>query len=60
MCVKDPDQMKNDTDLKFGTHIPLDHIEKVTLRADIHEKRPCHVDFPNISSITLYYVYILF
>ena len=26
VCTGPPDQMKNDTDLKFGTHTPLDHI----------------------------------
>ena len=26
LCVKPPGQTKNDTDLKFGTHTPLDHI----------------------------------
>ena len=26
ICVMPPGQTKNDTDLKFGTHIPLDHI----------------------------------
>ena len=27
-CVMPPGQTKNDTDLKFGTHTPLDHILK--------------------------------
>ena len=31
--------------------------EKVTLRAESFEKLPCHVDFPHISSITLFYLY---
>ena len=26
MCVMSPGQTKNDTDLRFGTHTPLDHI----------------------------------
>ena len=25
MCVTPPGQTENDTDLKFGTHTPLDH-----------------------------------
>ena len=26
ICVTPPGQTENDTDLKFGTHTPLDHI----------------------------------
>ena len=26
ICVAPPGHTKNDTDLKFGTHTPLDHI----------------------------------
>ena len=51
---------KKATDLKFGTHTPLEIIyffsffEKVTLRAASLEKLPRHVDFPLISSIGLF------
>ena len=29
VCTGPPGQMKNDTDLKFGRHTPLDHILKL-------------------------------
>ena len=59
ICVTPPGQTKNDTDLKFGTHTPLDRnfgffAKKITLRAASPEKLPCHVDFPHISSIALF------
>ena len=61
MCCKGPPgQTKNGTDLKFGTHTPLDYIykwffirffEKVTLRAFSLGKLVCHMDFPPISCV---------
>ena len=53
--------MKNATDLKFGTHTPIDlskewlfiFSKKMTLRVAILEKLPCHVDYPHISSIAM-------
>ena len=27
MCVTSPGQTKNDTDLKFGTHTPIDYLK---------------------------------
>ena len=58
-CVAPPGLTKNETDLKFGTHTPLDNIQKrvfcffenVILRAARLEKLQCHVDFQYISSI---------
>ena len=47
MGVTPPGQSKNDTDLKFGTHTPIDLIYKM----------PCHVDFLQISSIALYILF---
>ena len=52
---------KNDTDLKFGKHTPIDLIwknffcffEKISLTDASLEKLPCHVDFTHISSIAL-------
>ena len=61
-------QTKNDTDLKFGAHTPIDLIrkrvfcffEKMTLRAPSLEKLPCYVDYPHISTIALLKKLILF
>ena len=63
MGVTSPGQTKNDTDLKFGTHTPIDLIEKqvscffdqITVTAARLEKLPCHVDFPHIPSIALFF-----
>ena len=70
LFVTPPGQTKNDTDLKFATHPPLDHIWerlfcffiKVTLRAGSLEKLPCHMDFSHISSIALFrfFLFILY
>ena len=70
MCVlvyvcTSPGQTKNNTDLKFDTHTPIDLIEKrvfcffekITVTAAILEKLPCHTDFPRISSIALLSLY---
>ena len=68
MCVTPRGQTKNDTDLKFGTHTPIDLIkkrafcffEKITGTAAGLKKLPCDVDFPHISSISLFYFKINF
>ena len=57
---------KKDTDPKFGTHTPQYHIwvfcffEKVTLRAASLEKLPCHMHFPHIFSIALFFIILDF
>ena len=45
-------KQKNDTDLNFGTHTPIDLIkngfsffEKITVKAASIEKLPCQVDY---------------
>ena len=59
VCTGPPCQTENDTDLKFGTHAPIDltekqvFVEKMTPEAASLEKLPCHVDFPHISLIAL-------
>ena len=65
ICVTPPGQTKNDRDLKFRTHSHRLYLktsfflfEKITLRAASLEKLPCHVDFPHISSISLFSVLI--
>ena len=65
LCVALPlSKMKNDTDLKFGTHSPKLHLitvffffSKIGPRGSPPhlEKLPCHKDFPHISSIALFY-----
>ena len=45
VCVTPPDQTKNDTDLKSGTHTPKPFFEKVTPGTAIFEKLSCHVYF---------------
>ena len=65
ICVTPPGQTNNDTDLKFGTHTPIDLIqklifrffEKMTLRAASLEKL---VDFPHNSSIAWFALPLLF
>ena len=66
ICVKSPNQTIKDTDLKFGTHTSLDLIskngfffEKITSRATSPEKLPCHVDFPHIFSIAVWYFLVV-
>ena len=64
--VTSPGQTKNDTDLKFGTHTLLTlskngifvFSKKTTLTAASLKKLPCHVDFPHISSIALFLIFI--
>ena len=65
ICTEAPGQTENDTALKFGTYTPLDHIQnrffvflKVTPRAASLEELPCQLNFPQISSITLFNTYI--
>ena len=60
MCATPPGQTKNDRNRKFGTHTPLDHTYKVTLRTASLEKLPCHVDFPYISKIALFNFFLPF
>ena len=56
-----PGQTKNDTDLEFGTHTPIELIKKwficffdqITVMASSLEKLPCHMGFSHISSIAL-------
>ena len=63
--VTPPRQTKNNIDLKFGTHTPIDFIQKgffcffdeITLTAASLDKLPCHVDFPHISSIALFLIF---
>ena len=47
ICVTSLGQTKNDTDLKFGTHTPIDFcfFDQITVTAASLEKLPCHVDF---------------
>ena len=55
-------QTKNDTDLEFGTHTPIELIKKwficffdqITVMASSLEKLPCHMGFSHISSIALF------
>ena len=65
MGVIPPAQSKNDTDLKFGTHTPIDLIykmiffsKKITLTAASLDELPCQVDFLQISSISLYILFL--
>ena len=52
---------KKATDLKFGTHTPRLDLDLKTVfflffrKSDPVEKLPCHVDFPHISSIALFF-----
>ena len=61
ICVTPPGQTKNDTDLKFGTHWPYLKLfffcffGKISVTGTFLEKLPCHVDFPHISSIVLFW-----
>ena len=65
MGVIPPAQSKNDTDLKFGTHTPIDLIykmifcffEKITLTTATLKELPCHDDFLQIISIALYILF---
>ena len=64
MGVIPPAQSKNDTDLKFGTHTPIDLIykriffsKKITLTAASLDELLCQVDFLQISSIALYILF---
>ena len=65
MGVTPPGQSKNDTDLKFGTHTPIDLIykmifcffEKITLTTATLKELPCHDDFLQIISIALYILF---
>ena len=60
-CTGPPGQTKNDTDLKFGTHTPLDHIQngfsfffsKSNPEGRWPKKNLCQMDFQHISSIAL-------
>ena len=53
VCVTSPGHTNNDTDLKFGTLIPIGLIYKryffdqITVTAASFEKLPRHVDFPH-------------
>ena len=65
MSTRPLDQTKNDRDLKFDEHTPLDYnllskkvffvfFEKVTLGAASLKKLLCHVDLMHISSIAFF------
>ena len=68
MGVTPPGQSKNESDLKFGKHTPIDLVykmifcffEKITLTTASLEELPCQDDFLQITSIALYILFFFF